>query len=187
MKTTIKYTRMASMLCMLALSQAYFCFGQNSMNFSGTWLPPDKTFSVEVPVPLKESKGEYGDQDPDGYESIRSYGESLGNYSFQIVVINLRETEKKVALDEKLDGLQFLVGGDDDFDFTRKYLTIDGLSAKEIVYKKQNSKGLMIDGCDKIYVLGMTVKLRKDLDSDIANRFFTSFRRLTTSRLTTNK
>lgn len=170
----MNYLPTSVLMITLCLFVIPLCFGQE--NKSVKWSPPDKTFSVEVPVGLKEIEGEYPDSDPDGFEKIRLYGEVSGNYTFRIVVLDLLEKLKQLPSDQKLNGLQFMVGGDDDREFTEKYVKIDGLNAKEIVYIKQVNKGLLIDGCDRIYVLALHTKDRKDLDSKVANRFFSSFR-----------
>lgn len=143
------------------------------------WSPPGKSFTVEVPADLKEFDAGYSDSantDGDGYENIRTFGLVQKPYVFQVLVLRLRAKQITKTLEDKLGGLEFVFGGDDDHDFSETYLKVDGFPAKEIVYKKQNTKGLMIDTGDRIFVLGLSAEKRKDLNKSISRRFFNSFR-----------
>lgn len=145
---------------------APFSFGQTQK--LKTWSPPDNSFSVEVPVKLKEYK--------DTYESTKSFAAIKSAY---IIVIHIFEGENtKETSKEKLGGAEFTIGGDDDNDFVERYFKIDGLTAREVFYAKQNVRGIMIDAGNRVYILGIKAKNREDLDSDMARRFFSSFRLL---------
>lgn len=146
------------------------------------WSPSDKSFSVETPVALLEQKSEYDDKSEPQIEPSRAFGAETSEYTFLITVFGLRKEDIGADLEEKFGGVQFLIGGDDDHDFTERLLKINGLNAKEVVYRKQNNRGLIIDAGARIYVLGLAVKERKYLDSEVANRFFRSFRLLKRSK-----
>lgn len=143
------------------------------------WSPPDKSFTVDVPVKLDEIKGEYDDISHEGYKSIKLFGssESNGSYgTFEVVILELSEKEKR-PVQGKLEGLEFLIGGDDQKPTKDAFVKVDGLPARELVFSSPDkcSKGLIIDGGERIYVLGLVVNVCKDLESTVANRFFESF------------
>lgn len=142
---------------------------------SKVWVAPNNVFSVDVPVELKLVDAELTDNDPEGYEKSSLFNGANKSLNFKVVIIELREKDAKSRTEDKLAGLEFVLGGDDDHEFSAEFLKIQGLNSKEIVYKNQNNKGLMIDAGDKIYILGVTTKNRKDLNSKLANRFFKSF------------
>jgi hypothetical protein len=156
------------LLTALAASQSGLAQNKDKGGTPTVWSPPDKSFTIEVPIDLEEMHD---------YQS-KAYGGVIAGYTFQVVILDATESIRKLPLKEKLRGLQFFVGGDDDREFVETYSTIGGLPAKEILYQKQNNRGLMIDGCDRIYILALHTKDRKDLDSDIAKQFLTSFRTL---------
>lgn len=139
-----------------------------------TWTPPDQSFSVETPVPLERQPDEYGDPDPEFQSS--SYASKTPRGAFILTIIKWSKQKVQSLVDDRFGGLQFMIGGDDDHDFKERSLKIDGFPAKEIVYDKQNNRGLFIAAGDRIYVLGFAGKTRADLKSDAANRFFSSFR-----------
>jgi hypothetical protein len=80
-----------------------------------------------------------------------------------------------LSSEEKLAGLQFVIGGDDDKSFTERFMQTKGFKSKEIIYLNKNNKGLMIYLGDETIVLGLFTENRKDLDSIIAKQFFPSF------------
>lgn len=92
-----------------------------------------------------------------------------------VVVLKYAEYATK-STEDKFGGLFFLIGGDDDHEFTEKNIKVDGLPAREIVYKNKPNKGLFIDAGKTVYVLAWFSNERKDLDSAAAKRFFNSFR-----------
>lgn len=141
---------------------------------SELWSPPDKSFTIELPVSLKPVDGS-DTSSPPTYSKIETFAAENSDYAFLVQVLELGKTSRNLSFEEKLKGLQFVIGGDDDREFLETYLRIDNLPAKQIDYKNQNNKGLMIVAGDRIYVLALGTKNRKDLSSQIANRFFRSF------------
>src|SRR6266550_6187518 len=79
------------------------------------WSPPDKSFSVEVPVNLQEMKGEYDDISHEDYKSIKLFASSEDDTSygvFEVVILDLSKKEQ-LNVKGKLKGLEFFIGGDD--------------------------------------------------------------------------
>lgn len=144
------------------------------------WSPPDKSFTVEVPERLRAKKAEYDDWNHERYKSIKLFGSSPRggqDLIFQIVILELSDKGARDS-NEKLAGLEFLIGGDDERPTKESKVTIDGLNAREIVFagSKKCRKGLIIDGDARIYVLGMIVTNCESLNQAAAKRFFESFR-----------
>jgi hypothetical protein len=137
--------------------------------------PPDKTFSVVAPFRLKKYKSDYGVGD--SVDSIKLFGGFKSKMILAIYVVTYEKGDKNIneIPEEKLGGLEFVVGGDDDHDFTERFIRVDGFVTREVVYKNQNAKAIMIDTGERVFILCLRSKNRKDLESKIANRFFTSF------------
>ncbi len=137
--------------------------------------PPDKTFSIEVPVRLKEDKDQYKEEQ--SMKSIRVFGGFTHKMAFLVYATTYKHGDKSIneIPKEKLGGLEFLVGGDDDHDFAERFIVIDGFPTREVIYKNQNAKGIMIDVGQQVFILCLAVKNRRDLESKVANRFFSSF------------
>ena len=151
----------------------------SSNKMKNVWSPPDKSFTVEVPVKLEEIKGEYDDISKEGYKSIQLFGSSEADVHygvFEVVILDLTEKEK-LNVKGKMEGLEFFIGGDDQKSTKETMVKVDGLTAKEVLFIGPNkcSKGLIIDAGDRIYVLGLAVNACKDLSSRVAKRFFITF------------
>lgn len=144
--------------------------------------PPDTTFSIEVPVRLKEDKDEY--KEDKSMKSIRVFGGFTHKMSFLVYATTYKDGDKSIneIPKEKLGGLEFLIGGDDDYDFAERFIEVDGFPTREVIYKNQNAKGVMIDAGEQVFILCLAVKNRRDLDSKIANRFFSSFHLIRNSK-----
>ncbi len=145
------------------------------------WSPPDNSFTIEVPVKLREIKGKYNDESHERFRSIKLFGTSEAEASFgvfQVVILYLSEKEQR-NVSGKLKGLEFLIGGDDQRPTSETELRVDGLAAREVllVGPSKCSKGLFIDAGDRIYVLGSVGKVCEDLDTATAKRFFKTFHR----------
>jgi hypothetical protein len=155
------------LLILVGICSVELNLGQNRISGETiiVWSPPDKSFTIEVPAKLKEDK--------ETYESTMLFGAVKSTYVLKVHIID--NENEKLSSKEKFAGLEFVIGGDDDHEFTETYLKIDNLDAKEIVYKNLNAKGLMIDAGNRIFVLCLASKNRKELDSIVAKRFFTSF------------
>ena len=162
-------TRTSLLITMFLLLLPTQNFGQQK-----PWVSPDKTFSVEVPVTLRKEETSY-------YGFIL-FGPTTGDSVFLVYIYRPEKKKRKLSFKDKVDGLEYVLGGDDDHDFSETYKKINGLDAKEIVYKKQNKKGLLIDAGDKTYILGFGSKTREELDSPAVKAFFTSFRLLKTKK-----
>jgi hypothetical protein len=124
-------------------------------------------FEVDVPVPLQK--------DRTAFSGFTLFGAKNDKFVFLVYVYDAKAQGASDSSD-KLLGLEYVLGGDDDADFSQEDVTIDGLPARKIVYRHQNNAGLLIDAGDKVFILGLAVKNRKDLNSVIANRFFASFK-----------
>jgi hypothetical protein len=171
-----------SLLAVLLLSAMGLENYQRSEAKTNMWSPPDKSFTIEVPEKLRAKKGEYEDLDHERYKSIKLFGSSSKDgpdVIFQIVILEL--SDKRVAdSNDKLAGLEFLIGGDNENPTKDSKIIIDGLNAREVVFAGSNKcrKGLIIDGDARIFVLGMIVKNCESLNQAPAKRFFESFQLL---------
>jgi hypothetical protein len=148
--------------------------------FKRMWSPPDNSFTIEVPVNLREVTGEYRDESKERFRSIRLFGTSEAEATFgvfEVVILDLSKKEQLNAND-KLKGLEFLIGEDDQKPNKDTVVRVDGLPAREVQFVGPGkcSKGLMIDAGDRIYVLGVVVNVCEDLDTASAKRFFKTFR-----------
>ncbi len=152
---------------------------QKSNPNANMWSPPDNSFKVEVPVRLREIEGEYADLYHDRYKSIKLFGSRPSDSNemiFQVVILEL--SDKELQSHNKLDGLEFLIGGDDARPTKETVLAVDGLNSRELLFADSSGcrKGLIIDGGSRIYVLGLRVKRCDNLNLAPAKRFFESFR-----------
>lgn len=143
------------------------------------WSPPDNSFTIELPVNLREIKGEYSDESNERFRSIKLFGTSEAEASFgvfEVVILDLSKKEQ-LNVNGKLKGLEFFIGGDDQRPTKETVLKVDGLPAREVLFvcPSKCSKGLIIDAGDRIYVLGLAVNVCEDLDTVIAKRFFKTF------------
>ena len=141
------------------------------------WSPSDKRFEIIVPQRLEVVETDKLRDDQHiifGHNKL--YATSQGEFSFGIYELELASRGMKRTLDEKFNGLEFLIGGED-LDFAEIPLKINGRDARQVTFA--NSKGLMVDGGDRIYVLVMlALENPKDLESEAAKRFFSSFKLL---------
>lgn len=143
------------------------------------WSPPDNSFTIELPVDLREIKGEYDDENKEGFRSIKLFGSSEAEASFgvfEVVILDLSKNEQ-LNVNDKLKGLEFLIGSDDQRPTKETVVRVDGLPAREVLFVGPGkcSKGLMIDAGARIYVLGLVVKVCENLDTATAKRFFKTF------------
>jgi hypothetical protein len=138
-----------------------------------SWSPPDRSFSLEVPFGGSGIKDERRNEQ--GYKSVQIYSARQGGEGFLIVVLELQDEDKFLTSIDKFEGLQFFIGGDDDQQFSERFIKVDGMTAKEIVFVKRAHKGLFIDAGNRIYVLGFFAKQKKELEKGAAKRFFRSF------------
>lgn len=151
--------------------------GQNKLK--EIWSPPDESFTLFLPVKLRNTDLYSGvNRNSPDYKLIKTYEGSIPNYDFLVLLLDYGNNISKKRLEEKFEGLNFVIGGDDDNNFEERYLKVDNLNAKELNYLNQNKKGLMIDTGKQIIVLSLTAGKRKYLNSVIANEFLTSFQLL---------
>ena len=128
---------------------------------------PNGLFSVEIPALLRKDNTNYPD--------TTLYGSTIGDCVLVVYVIR-HPSDLRLSFNAKIDGLEFMLGGDDDHDFSQELLRIGKYHAKKILYTKQNNQGLLIDAGDYTFVVGFASKNRKDLNGKIAKRLFSSFR-----------
>ena len=144
---------------------------------STVWTTPDKSITVSVPVPLKRAVQYNWDlisnsEKEEGYNSIATFTGERDGITFLVQVLQPNALLKSMKVSEKLEGLEFIVGGDDDQDYIEIWDNRGGLHTRELSYRKQNVRFLSIDGGDRIYVLAMTAKHKKSLVSVVAEKFF---------------
>jgi hypothetical protein len=162
---------LASVVVAVVASPAFTQDRRSDQRLWKIWSPPDRSFSVEVPEPL-ETNDELGEEsDPD---AVQSFGVDTKDFVLIAIILRYEDFATKTT-EDKFGGLFFVLGGDDDFDFTEKNVNIRGMPAQEIVYNKRPIKGLFIDASDTVYVLGLRAKKKEDVNAAVANRFFSSF------------
>lgn len=166
----------AFLTVVLIFAPATFYYGQSSAHGCARWTSPDRSFSVCIPVSPEEQQDEFNDESGKSYKSVKTFGGREADLAFLIVVLELSEMEKRHNTREKFTGLQFLVGGDSDHDFSESYSKVGGFPVKQIIYANQNNRGLLVDTGDKVFILALQSKQRKDLRSLLANQFFSSFK-----------
>lgn len=81
------------------------------------WSPPDKSFSVKVASPLKEELDAYGHA-PNA-DAVKAYGVEANRFTFMVVILRFAEYGSQ-SIEKKFGGLFFVVGGDDDHDFSKR-------------------------------------------------------------------
>lgn len=143
------------------------------------WSPPDNSFTIELPVDLREIEGEYNDESKARFRSIKLFGTSQAEASFGAFEVVILDLSKKEPLDVngKLKGLEFFIGGDDQTPTMETVVKVDRLPGREVVFVGPGkcTKGMIIDAGDRIYVLGLVVNVCEDLNTPIAKRFFKTF------------
>jgi len=144
------------------------------------WKPPDSTFSLQVPVPLEEEEGDFGDESGQKYKSIVTFGGRTNGTAFLLVVIEPTGEQQRRLRKTQYSGLEFILAGEGDRGFSSRFIKVNGLDGKEISFDNRNIRGMIIDAKEKIYILGVITKTRNDLDATIAKCFLQSFRLLKT-------
>lgn len=166
-----------------------------------TYLPPDRSFSIELPGRLTKVSsfdGEHGaNSDPSQREKgVSSYFAAEGateDGRLGIVVINGNsEFSDSQDRTEALEGLSwFLIADEDELQFLTAATRIQhrGLVGQEYFYIKDVAdhrplftRGRIFDAGTRIYVLIFIGRDVKDLSSKDAERFFGSFRLLRRKR-----
>jgi hypothetical protein len=159
--------------------------------------PPDKSFKVELPAPLREVmsfEGEHGanlepDQKGEGGTCYAAIDTTPKESRFGIIVINERTRAKflrSVKRDKLLGYLSAVfIGDDDETQFMKAPIEVKhhGVTGKEYFYIKDVTvnrplftRGRIFDTGKKIYILVFVGRDAKDLTSVDAERFLTSFR-----------
>jgi hypothetical protein len=171
--------------------------GQSSWHTSSS---PDKSFSVELPVPLRKVmsfSGEHGaslerDQKLEWASSYAAIETTPKDSRFGIIVVEtkqLRKIDRIMSRKELFEALSnSFLADDDELQFMKEPFEVkhNGLKGKEYLYVKENTinstdptlftRGRIFDTNDKIYVLIFVGKDNKDLSSSDAERFLNSFR-----------
>ena len=152
--------------------------------------PPDGSFSVELPAPLRKVasfEGEHGaslasDQRIRWASCYAAIETTPEDSRFGIIVINGRAKFLRwQPREEFLSYLRILIGDDDRPEPTSEtVIHANGLKGKEYVYTSgMSTRGRIFDTGSRIYILvfvGRVGRDDEDLTSPAAERFFNSFR-----------
>lgn len=163
-------------ICALLLSISVSSYAQK-LQREKIWCSPDGSISLKVPFAMSlgkdwgESQSPRAESEP-GYDSIIQFGATSEDLTFILYILKPNKLTQKEPLEEKLGGLEFTIGGDDDHDFAETWGTFAGHPSRKIVYRKQNNIGFMIDAGERIFVLGVNADSRKDLDLPAVKKFF---------------
>ena len=162
-----------------------------------TYSPPDTSFSVELPAPLRKVMsfaGEHGaslapDQEMKGTSCYAAIETTPGDSRFGIIVLETKSLSKilrPTPRDEFLTSLsRTFLADDDETQYLRAPAAVkhNGLAGKEYFYVKEHSlscclyvRGRIFDTGSRIYILGFVGRDEKDLASPEAERFLNSFR-----------
>lgn len=153
--------------------------------------PPDKSFSIELPAPLRRvtffegktgASSEAGldvDKNVSSYAALQS-APKVREYG--VIVIDGRSKElDPVERRKRVAGLDFVIGGDDATPTSKSTVQANGLTGKEYVYAKEigdgiYTRGRVFDAGKRIYVIVFRARTAEDLGSPDAERFLNSFR-----------
>jgi hypothetical protein len=143
-------------------------------------------FRIDVPSRPHRIENEYGDLDPKGYQSIHVYGSRKSAHvtdAYQIIVLVPSEAMRRESGGaNKLDGLEFTMGGDDAEPASQSNINVNGLEGKEFIYHFPKAetlghrKGRIIDAKTKVFVLIYAANTASGLKSAAVTRFFNSFK-----------
>ena len=175
---------------LLAAQTSYVAYTQNSS--WRAYSAPDRSFSVELPAPLRKVisfSGEHNASlDPDQksgwcpcYAAIETSPEDS---RFGIIVTNARQKILRAKPREGGYGLYWylgavLIGNEDEAEPTSvKEISVNGLKGKEYIYTRGGvyTRGRIFEVGGKIYVVVFVGKDDNDLTSSDAERFLNSFR-----------
>jgi hypothetical protein len=159
--------------------------------------PPDNSFSIELPAPLREVmsfEGEHGanlepNQKTEGGTRYAAIETTPEESRFGIIVVHERTRAKflrSLKRDELLDYLSaVLIGDDDETQFMKAPVEVkyNGLTGREYFYVKDITindplftRGRIFDTGKKMFILIFVGRDTKDLTSPDAERFLNSFR-----------
>ena len=153
--------------------------------------PPNTNYRVESPSPFRlvryyEGEHGIGDAWTTGEEArggIVYVAQQSSPYArdYAVLVMDIPKKRHPASADV-LDYLKWWIGGDDDSEPTRVLdVNINGLKGKEYIYATAVSldrytRGRILDGEDKVYILIFKSSTAGDLSSEAATRFLNSFR-----------
>ena len=160
--------------------------------------PPDSSFSVELPAPLRKVmsfEGEHGaslepDQEMKWASCYAAIETTHGDSRFGIIALeakSLRKIPRSMSRVEFLTSLSYtFLADDDETQYLRTPVVVNhnGLTGKEYFYVKGEHsfscclyiRGRIFDTGNRIYVLVFVGRDEKDLASPDAERFLNSFR-----------
>ena len=156
--------------------------------------PPDKSFSVELPAPLRpvmSFSGEHNASLDPGQKSgwcpcYAAIETTPDDSRFGIIVINAKQKFLRSQPREGEYGLYWylganLVGNEDEAEPTSvKEISANGLKGKEYIYTYTrngvSTRGRIFETSGRIYVIVFVGKDDNDLTSPDAERFLNSFR-----------
>jgi hypothetical protein len=179
-----------TLLLALALSGGAVCAQDKTWK---AYLPPDSSFSVELPAPLRRVKsfeGEHGaslepDQEIKGVSCYAAIETTPRDSRFGIIVVRAKGLRRiPMSREEFLRSLSYtFLADDDETQYMREPVSArqGGLSGKEYLYVKDSSpslftRGRVFDAGGIFYVLVYVGRDEKDLASPDAERFLNSFR-----------
>lgn len=173
-----------SLICLLLVPS------QNPAQSWRTYSPPDNSFSIELPAPMRRVtwfEGKHGaeiEPDPDVDKDVISYAAIQSEpkaREYGVVVINGKSKEiSSKGRGDRVDGLWFLIGGDDATPTSERSVRVNGFIGREYVYAKEISderyaRGRIVDTGENIYVIVFVAQAAEDLTSSDAERFLNSF------------
>ena len=175
---------------LLALSALLIAVPEGYAQSWRIYSPRRDNFSVRLPAPLRRVtffEGKHGASNgrgARGQKGIRFYATQQTSprvREYGIVVIEDSEERRSILGDDRIGGLEFLIGGDDAEPTSESDVRVNGLAGKEFVYGKAiaegtYTRGRIFDIGHRTYVLVFRAKAAEDLVSSDATRFFDSFR-----------
>jgi len=160
-----------------------------------TWrvYSPDKRFSVELPALLQLVtffEGKHGASNEPGLDADKdvvfyaALQPEPKDREYGVIVIDGGSKKMRPAERQKrVEGLDFVIGGDDATPTSERALRVNGLLGKEYIYANDiadevYTRGRIFDVGDRIYVIVFRARTAADLKSADAERFLNSFRSL---------
>lgn len=155
------------------------------------YYPPDKSFSVKLPVPLQRVTSFEGEHGTSTSAPVETHKAVLSYVAFQtkpkvreygVIVIDGKSKESSPAERKKrIKGFEFFIGGDDVTPTSERSVHVTGLTGKEYVYAKEIADGIytrgrVFDAGERIYVIVFRARTAEDLNSLAADKFLNSFR-----------
>lgn len=152
--------------------------------------PANTNYSVESPVPfhrVRYYEGEHGigdawttKEEAQGSVVYVAQQSAPKARDYAVLAMIIPQTRRPLSADV-LDYLKWWIGGDDESEPTSVIdVEVDGLKGKEYIYSKAISldtytRGRILDGGDKVYILIFKSSTAEELSSAAATRFLNLF------------